>query len=286
MKTKKYLTEKERFEKLNKIIKSSIPLNNDVFMIFARNKKFCEEFLRVILEDKKLKVLENKIQKIIPSIANKNVVLDMLCKISGKKIVNVEIQLVKEKHHAKRIFTYASKIRSYEIEKGAKYGEVKDIIMIYLTIEDIFKLGSTVYKVEMNIVSDQKEIVDKWDAGLIVYYVNTKGLTNKNINEYLKMLTDTKTLNKNYKITNKIKTEIYSKGGVVMSKEMMEVLDDVRLEAKDEWLEVGIERGIAQGIEQGMLNILIKQYKDNIISAEAAAHYLKISADEFLKLVK
>ena len=44
----------------------------------------------------------------------------------------------------------------------------------------------------MNIVSDQKEIVDKWDAGLIVYYVNTKGLTNKSINEYLKMLTDTK----------------------------------------------------------------------------------------------
>ena len=60
----------------------------------------------------------------------------MLCKISGDKIVNVEIQLVKEKHHAKRIFTYASKIRSYEIEKGVKYGEVKDIIMIYLTIED------------------------------------------------------------------------------------------------------------------------------------------------------
>ena len=255
-------------------------------MIFARNKKFCEEFLRVILEDKKLKVIENKIQKIIPSIANKNVVLDMLCEISGKKIVNVEIQLVKEKHHAKRIFTYASKIRSYEIEKGVKYGEVKDIIMIYLTIEDIFKLGSTVYEVEMNIVSDQKEIVDKWDAGLTVYYVNTKGLTNKNINEYLKMLTDTKTLNKNYKITNKIKTEIYSKGGVVMSKEMMEVLEDVR----DEWLEVGIERGIAQGIErgreEGIEAILIQQYKDNKISVEDAANYLKISTNEFLKLVK
>ena len=126
----------------------------------------------------------------------------------------------------------------------------------------------------MNIVSDQGKEVDKWDTGLTVYYVNTKGLTNKNINEYLKMLTDTKTLNKNYKITNKIKTEIYSKGGVVMSKEMMEVLEDV----KDEWLEVGIERG--------MLNILLQQYKDNKISAEDAAHYLKITTNEFLKLVK
>ena len=34
-----------------------------------------------------------------------------------------------------------------------------------------------------------------------------------------------------------------------MSKEMMEVLEDVRLEAKDEWLEVGIERGREEGIE-------------------------------------
>ena len=75
-----------------------------------------------------------------------------------------------------------------------------------------------------------------------------------------------------------------------MSKEMMEALEDV----KDEWLEVGIERGIAQGreegraqgIEQGMLNILIKQYKDNKISVEDAANYLKISANDFLKLVK
>ncbi len=278
MKLKRRLTEKERIEKLNKIIKSSIPLKNDVFMIFARNKKFCEEFLRVILGDKKLKVLENRIQKVIPSIANKNVVLDMLCEISGKKIVNVEIQLVKEKHHAKRIFTYASKIRSYEIEKGIKYGDVKDIIIIYLTIDDIFKLGSTVYEVEMNIVSDQGKEVDKWDAGLTVYYVNTKGLTNKNINEYLKLLTDTKTLNKNFKITNRIKTELYSKGGVVMSKEMMEVLEDVR----EEWLEKGIEKGI----ERGILNILIRQYNDKKISASDAAKYLNIKENEFLKLVK
>ena len=103
-------------------------------MVFAKSKKFCQEFLRVILQDKKLIVLENDVQKYLPSAFSKNMVLDMLCRLGDGSIVNVEIQLINEKEHAKRIFTYASKIKSYLIEKG-----------------------STVYEVEMNIVSDQKE---------------------------------------------------------------------------------------------------------------------------------
>ena len=274
---KKRLTEKERKEKINKIIRTSIPLKNDVFMIFARSKKFCEEFLRVVLQDKKLKVIENNIQKVLPSMLNKNVVLDMICKLSDNKIVNVEIQLTKEKAHAKRILTYASKIRTYELEKGATYKEVKDIIIIYLTLKDIFKLGSTVYEVNMDIVSDQGVKVSNWDAGLKVYYVNTKGLTNKTINEYLKLLTDKTTLNNKYKITSEIKKDLYKEGGAHMSKEMMEVLDDVRLE--------GVEQGMQQGMQQGMVNILVRQFKDKKISAKEGAEYLNITVNEFLKLV-
>ena len=67
--------------RLKRLIKSQIPLSNDVFMIFAKNKKFCQEFLRVILQDKKLIVLENDIQKQLPSAFSKNIVLDMLLKI-------------------------------------------------------------------------------------------------------------------------------------------------------------------------------------------------------------
>ena len=75
------MIDKRHIEKLNKIIKNSIPLKNDVFMIFAKNKGFCQEFLRVILQDKKLIVLENDIQKQLPSAFSKNIVLDMLLKI-------------------------------------------------------------------------------------------------------------------------------------------------------------------------------------------------------------
>lgn len=275
---KRRLTEKERNEKLNRIIRTSIPLKNDVFMIFARSKKFCQEFLRVILQDKKLVVLENNIQKVLPSFANKSVILDMLCKLSDGSIVNVEIQLTKEKFHAKRILTYASKIRTYELGKGVTYKDAKDIIIIYLTLEDIFKLGSTVYEVKMDIMSDQGKKVSEWNAGLKVYYVNTKGLTNKTINEYLKLLTDRTTFNNKYKITNEIKTDLYKKGGAHMSKEMMEVLDDVRLEA--------MEKGMEKGRAEGETEAFVKIYKSGMINANDAARMLNISVEQFLKYTK
>ena len=193
------------YKKLEKIVKKSIPLNNDVFMIFAQNKKFCEEFLRVVLQDKKIKVIENEIQKYLPSAFNKYVTIDMLCKLGDDRLVNVEIQLAKELDHAKRIFEYISKIKNYLTEKGEAYKNIKNVIVIYLTKDDIFKKGSTVYNVETNIVSDRKEFISEWDAGFKVYYVNTKGLTNETINTYLKILTDRTTVSNKYKITSEIK---------------------------------------------------------------------------------
>ena len=259
-------------KRLRKLLKSQIPLSNDVFMVFATNIKFCQEFLRVILQDNKLVVLENDIQKYLPSAFSKNMVIDMLCRLGSGSIVNVEIQLENEKGHARRIFSYASKIKSYLSEKGKKYKDLKDIIVIYLTKKDIFKKGSTIYEVEMNIVSDQKEKIGKWDAGLKVYYVNAKGLTNKNINEYLKLLTDKTTISKKYKETSAIKKELFEIGGAAMSKEMRAILDSERAE------------GRAEGREEGTLKAIVNMFKKGIIKITDAAKELGVSEKEFLKM--
>ena len=281
MKKKKFpLKQNEQFKLLDEIIKSSIPLKNDVFMIFASNIDFCQEFLRVILQDEKLVVIDNDIQKNLPSAFNKKVTLDMLCRLGDDSIVNVEIQLTKEKDHAKRIFKYASKIKNYLDENGAKYKDLSDIIEIYLTKEDIFNKGSTIYEVNMNVVSDLKEYVEKWNPGLKVYYVNTEGLTNKTINEYLKLLTDNSTIDGKYKTTSKIKESLYRKGGMNMSlsKDMMLVLDSARAE--------GIEQGREEGREEGITSTYIKLYKEGLIKAADAARMLEISVAEFTKLMK
>ena len=71
----------------------------------------------MLLGDDNLIVLENQPQKFIFGMLLKNVYLDLLCKLSDGTLVNVEIQLYEDKNHPKRIFTYASKIRS---EVGGK----------------------------------------------------------------------------------------------------------------------------------------------------------------------
>ena len=189
----------------------------------------------VILEDDKLEVIENDIQKVIPSAFNKNVVLDMLCRLKTGEIVNVEIQLKK----------------------------------------DIFNKGRTVYEVRMDIVSDQNEIVEKWNAGLEVYYVNTKGLTNKTINEYLKLLTDKTILNNNYQITSKIKENLYTtKEGVDMSKELQAVFDEVRKEERK------------QGMQQGEISTFVELVKNNLLSIKVAAESLNMIENEFTEFIK
>ena len=280
------MIDKRHIEKLNKIIKNSIPLKNDVFMIFAKNKGFCQEFLRVILEDDELIVIDNDIQKVIPSAFNKNVVLDMLCRLRGGKIVNVEIQLKYEDFHAKRILSYASKLKVYDLNKGDDYKNSNEIIIIYLTMDDIFKRGSTVYEVNMTILSDQGENIGKWDAGLKVFYVNTKGLTNKTINEYLKLLTDKTTTNDKYRITSEIKKGLFEKGDITMSKEMMEVFDDVREEGMIKGMEKGMEIGIEKGMEKGKIIAFVEMVKKGFINMAQAAKSLGMSEEEFATFVK
>ena len=264
--------EAEQIKKLRQITRKQIPLSNDVFMIFAMNKKFCQEFLRVILQDKKLVVIKNNIQKHLPNVFSKSVIIDMLCILGNGNIVNVEIQLTKEKWHAKRIMLYAAKIKTYTTKKGTKYKDIKELIIIYLTAKDIFKKGSTVYEVEMNVISDQGKIVEPWDAGLKVYYVNTVGLTNKTINQYLKLLTDKTTISQKYKTTSEIKDLIYGEGETKMSSEMKKWINDIRKDAKRE------------GKEEGKIEIALNMFKKKIIELKDAAKLLGMSEEKFSKL--
>ena len=267
---------------LKDMIETAYPLKNDVFMLFARNKAFCQEFLRVILQDKKLLVIDNEIQKHLPNMFSKDVILDMLCRLGDNRIVNVEIQLTYEKEHAKRILEYISKIKSYLMEKGAKYRNIKDTIVIYLTKEDIFHKGSTVYEVDMNVVSDRGKIVEKWESGMKVYYVNTEGLTNKTINEYLKILLDKTTYNKKYKVTSETKRDLFEKGEVKMSNEFRKLL----VREKRQGIKQGIEQGIKQGKEEGMIETIVSLVKDNIITISQAAKQIGMSETEFATLIK
>ena len=246
---------------LEKRLKELIPLDNDVFAYLAENKAFCQEFLRVVLNDNKLVVKDNEPQKFLPNVYFKSSIVDLLCELADGRIVNVEIQLYKEEDHAKRLFYYASMIRKAYSEKGIDYDELNDIIVIYLTKTDIFHKGSTVYNVDMNIVSDQNETIQEWACGLKVMYINTEGITNKNINEYLKLLTDRTTYNDKYKETTIAKKEIFTQGGDSMRPEWLQKIFD-------EEREEGLEQGKIEGRKEGIISFAKGLLEKGILTKE------------------
>ena len=100
---------------------------------------------------------------------------------------------------------------------------------------------------------------------------------NKNINKYLKLLTDKTTVSKKYKHTSSIKQEIYEIGGVTMSKEMRAILDDERAEGKAE--------GRAEGKVEGKIESFLSLVKKGLLELSVAAKELGMSESQFEKLV-
>ena len=119
-----------------------------------------------------------------------------------------------------------------------------------------------------------------------VYYVNTEGLTNKTINEYLKLLKDKTTINNKYKVTSNIKKDLYGKGGQIMSKEVQAILDAEREEGREEGIQIGAQRGREEGKTEGAINAVLSMFKKKLIELSVAANELGMSEKEFLKLAK
>ena len=199
-----------------------------------------------------------------------------MCLLSDGRLVCVEIQLYEEKAHAKRIMTYTSGLIKTMCDRGDDYKTIKDVIVIYLTEKDIFKKGSTVYNVEMNIISDRNEKIDTWDAGFKVYYINTEGLTNKTINEYLHLLKDSKSTNVKYPAITETKNLLTEFGGVKMSERLREIFSDEMNNAKEE----GIRQGMKQAVNA--LTVLINKGVTTIVES---AKSLGISEAEFRALM-
>ena len=107
-----------------------------------------------------------------------------------------------------------------------------------------------------------------------VYYVNTEGLTNKRINEYLKILSDSATYNNKYKITSKTKKDLFEKGGLLMSTEFKK------------YIEKESKKSLKIGREEGKIQAFVEMVKKVLIDVSVAIQCLGMNENEFMTYVK
>ena len=137
---------------------NKLNLRNDfVFKTFFSrkgNEEYLIEFLKALL---KIEIDEITIQEEVNleklSKEEKGGRLDLQAKLGNGTIVNIELQMKDEHNIEERTTFYSSKVLSREVERGSKYKDINQIIMINILNYELF--GFDEYISETAIVLDK-----------------------------------------------------------------------------------------------------------------------------------
>ena len=160
----------DRINKLLERVRRLRPIDDAMFKKLAESKAVCQEILRVILDDKKLIVEEVISEDSIANIFGRAVRLDALCTLGNGNVCNIEIQKENVNDDLRRVRYNASSIVSRFSEKGQKFSEIPDVIVVYISEYDVFRLGRTIYHIN-SVIMETNTVVDD---GLRRIFVNTQ----------------------------------------------------------------------------------------------------------------
>ena len=79
------------------------PMDDALFQKMAEDIGFCQEILQVILDDRKLEVLDNMPQFAVKNLQGRSCILDVKCSLGNGHIVNIEVQKADDDDHQRRV---------------------------------------------------------------------------------------------------------------------------------------------------------------------------------------
>ena len=136
-------------------------LKNDViFKVFfsrAGNEKYLREFLEALLkiEIKKIIVKEEvNLEKLFEE--EKGGRLDLLAELNDGICVDIEMQVKKQDDYLERTAMYGSKMRARESQKGLRYDEMKQIVLINILDFELFDTEDYISKTVIVLDNDRE----------------------------------------------------------------------------------------------------------------------------------
>lgn len=210
------LTE-EKIGELKKLVGKLRLIDDTFFEKVMEDKETCEEVIRVIMEDPKLRVKEVYPQEPIHNLQGRSVRLDVLCEKSDGNYINVEVQRANNDNHFKRVRYNASCITANTTEPGEKFKNVRDVCVIYISEFDMFERGKTIYHVRQIVQETENEKNPVYvDDGFSSIYVNTTENDNTEIAELMHCFLQTKVNNSKFpKLSNRVARLKESEEGVM-----------------------------------------------------------------------
>ena len=143
-------------------------LFSNVFMSAAlRDVPACQHVLRTLLESPHLAVHAVRTRYRISNLLSKDSELDVLAEDADGQMYNIEIQRTATVDHARRLRYYGAQIDSGFLEKGARYQDLPNVYLVYISETDLWKLGLTACPGCKSLLGRRK-----YEDGIQILYVN------------------------------------------------------------------------------------------------------------------
>ena len=277
------MPDKKNFEKYAKLLN---PIDDLMFCKMAEHKAFCEEILRVILEDDKLTVLEAIPQWQGKNLSGRSVVLDAKCITGDGRQINIEVQKADDDNHLKRA-RYNAAILTTNISKtGTKFEFIPDVCIVFISKFDIFEGGLPLYHID-KVVRETGQVIED---GLTEIFVNTVNYDGSKPSRLMKLFTENDAYsNDEFPVTSELKSRLKSSEGG--SRAMNEILEKLISDEKRESEKRGREEGIMLGKEEGIMlgkeegaKMIAKTMIDEGLPIELIMRYTGLSEDVVVAL--
>lgn len=166
---------------------------------------FCEEILRVIMNDSGLIVLKSHAQWVGQNLQGRSVILDAKCQLSNGKVVNIEVQKANDDNHQKRVRYNGAILTTNITDTGSKFENVPDVCIVFISKFDVFNSGYSLYNID-RIVRQTGEVVNN---GFEEIYVSACVKDGSDVSELMDIFTNDESYNVNkYPVTSNIKKDI------------------------------------------------------------------------------
>lgn len=163
---------REEAKKLN-------PIDDLMFRKMAEDKDFCQEILRVILEDDKLIVLESIPQWMGANLQGRSVILDAKCVKGDGTQIDIEVQKADDDDHQRRVRYNGAVLTTNVANPGIRFKNVPNVCMVFISRFDIFRGNFPLYHVDRRV----RETGTVVHNGFEEVYVNTEIKNNSDVSE-------------------------------------------------------------------------------------------------------
>lgn len=250
-------------------------IDDVMFTKAAEDKKFCEEILRTILDDKELIVVKSTPQSKLQNLRGRSVVFDAMCKLKGGAMVDIEVQKTNNDDHLKRVRYNSAVLTANITNPGTKFRRVPKVIIIFISKFDIFKDGYALYHVDKIVRESSRKIED----GLDEIYVNSAVKDGSKVSELMELFVDLKAYNKDeFPVVSETK-KIYkeTEEGV---QTMCEITEKLYKKGKKLGFAEGEASGIAKGKSKGILFTLKNMMRNLGLTANKALDVCEVPTNE------